>query len=173
MFQLSARESIKLEACKFPEIREQANRSSTCSLIVRIEKRTARARFTRPRIPGMPMSKRSPGRQSFNWPSTMFFVHSSRVGAPFVHSRNSLPLLRRGFLDDLFLLPSDSGSVAVSSDVAFANDSSRTSSLLSTILHERALACDSIRGIGESGSSRETIVRNGGLSFRILSSQDL
>lgn len=119
-------------------------------------------------------------RRYINWPSIMFFVHSSRVAGVFVHSKDSLSLLllRRLFRDTLVLSTWPSFSLSFPISVTLFRNSSKISSLSFTISLDlsrlqRAFAWDSIKGIGDSGSSKDTIVRKAGFSFRILSNQDL
>ena len=114
------------------------------------------------------------------WPSIMFLVHSSRVAGTFVHSKDSLSflLLRRLFRDTLLLPARSSFSLSFSISVTLFKNSSKISSLsfttsLDSSRLQRAFAWDSIKGIGDSGSSKDTIVKKAGLSFRILSNQDL
>jgi len=115
-------------------------------------------------------------RYTIIWPSIMFLVHSSRVAGVFVHSKDSLSflLLRRFFRDTLFFPTRPSFSLSFPISVTLFKNSSKTSSLssLDSCL-QRAFAWNSIKGIGDSGSSKDTIVKKAGLSFRILSSQDL
>lgn len=110
----------------------------------------------------------------------MFLVHSSRVAGAFVHSRDPVPflLLQRYFRDTLLLHVRPSFSLSFPTSVTLFKNSSKISSLsfttsLDSSRLERAFAWDSIKGIGDSGSSKDTIVKKAGFSFRILSSQDL
>lgn len=114
------------------------------------------------------------------WPSTIFLVHSSRVAGTFVHSKDSLSflLLRRLFRDTLLLPVRLSFSLSLSISETLFKNSSKISSLFFTSSPDssrlqRAFAWDSISGIGDSGSSKDTIVKKAGLSFRIFSNQDL